>query len=514
MKLIGRSLRRLGSDRIVWRIAGTIILAILCTQVATILLLRSTRPKEMPLYSIEELVAEMQRHAAGAADREDDILMRVDSAGPPEGRELYQPFPFRDVQHRVQQALTEHGIDRAVVHVDPPPGRVLFWQLPLPRIAVVMGSSEGPPPRPGFGGPPPEPAMQPGMRPTPTWVPRPGEPPRDHRGGPGWHPSMDEDFQVPGIFTIWVRPANAGDGSGWVAYRPKVSYEPVSPVFITILWFLLIVGIIAGLAFWSTWRLLHPFKQLVSAAQGWRAEQEPSRVPEKGPVEFRAIASAFNDMQAKINRFVKDRSEMVIALSHDLRTPLTRLQLRAEYIEDPEQRQRMLDELHFMEMLTDQLQSFASFNPRSEPIEKVDFAVLVITLCDDRNDAGGAVIEYSGPSHLALACRPTAMLRAIMNLVDNACKYSDYAYVSLISEVNGVRIFIRDSGPGIPEDEMEKVFEPFYRVDASRSRETGGLGMGLSVARAIVLEHRGNIQLRNRQPHGLEVEVFLPSGLN
>lgn len=534
MKLIGRSLRKLGSDRIVWRIAGTIILAILCTQVATVLLLRSTRPREMPLYSIEALTAEMRRHAAGAAVRDDDILMPVLDMPPPAHDAIRQPFPFRDVQRRLQLALAESGIEQVTVSVDwpRPGGRLLLWPLPVPRIAVAVGpepgSGEGvrsmprlifgggpeldgfrpPPPGAPHGAPPGPPPGFP-LGPPPGWPdrapPGPDEPPR-----PGY---FDEDFLVPGIFTVWIRQASATGEPVWTAYRPKVAFEPISPLAITLLWFTLIMGIIAGLAFWSTWRMLRPFKQLVAAAQGWRAEQEPVRLPEKGPVEFRAIATAFNEMQDKINRFVRDRTELVIALSHDLRTPLTRLQLRAEYVEDSEQRQRMLDELHFMEMLTDQLLSFASFNPRNEPIEKVDFAVLLVTLCDDRSDAG-AVIEYSGPPHLALNCRPTAMLRAIMNLIDNAIKYSDFAYVSLIPEINGVRIFIRDSGPGIPEDEMEKVFQPFYRVDASRSRETGGLGMGLSVARAIILEHRGTIHLRNRQPHGLEVEVFLPFGLN
>lgn len=314
----------------------------------------------------------------------------------------------------------------------------------------------------------------------------------------------DEDFLLPGIFTIWLQ-----QGGEWQAWRPKVSYEPISPLAITLLWFAVVGCLIAGLAFWSTWRMLRPFKTLVSAAQGWRAEQEPIQLPQRGPAEFRAIAEAFNDMQGKINRFVRDRTELVIALSHDLRTPLTRLQLRAEYIEDTEQRQRMLDELHFMEMLTDQLLSFASFNPRSEPLERLDFAVLLASLCDDRTDAG-AVIEYVGPVHHVLPCRPTAMLRAMMNLIDNALKYSDYTHISLVPEASGSRVFIRDSGSGIPEDELEKVFQPFYRVDASRSRDTGGLGMGLSVARAIVLEHGGTIRLRNRRPHGLEVEIFLP----
>lgn len=503
MDFLKRSLKNLGGDRIVWRIAGTVILAIIGTQAATVALLQMTRPRDMPLYSVQSLRDELLLHVDGAATTEGDLLVRLAEPGAPPDPARFQPFPFRDVQIRLQDALKARSIEQAFVHVDlpRPGGRLTFWPLPMPRIAMVSRLpdgepgelSRGPPP-----GPPPNMLFGPGLMPPPP------SGSGFRVGDPRQLQNPDEDFLVTGIFTIWLQ----RDGA-WQAWRPRVSYEPISPLAITLLWFAVVGCIIAGLAFWSTWRMLRPFKTLVSAAQEWRAEQEPIQLPQRGPAEFRAIAAAFNDMQGKINRFVRDRTELVIALSHDLRTPLTRLQLRAEYIEDQEQRQRMLDELHFMEMLTDQLLSFASFNPRSEPVERLDFAVLLVSLCDDRTDAG-AVIEYAGPVHHVLSCRPTAMLRAMMNLIDNALKYSDYAHVSLMPEADGSRVFIRDSGPGIPEDELEKVFQPFYRVDASRSRDTGGLGMGLSVARAIVLEHGGTIRLRNRRPHGLEVEIFLP----
>ncbi|WP_300302387.1 HAMP domain-containing sensor histidine kinase [Ferrovibrio sp.] len=505
MRPFRQALRRIGSDRIIWRIAGTILLAILCTQIATVLLLRSTRPGDMPVYPITTLMAEMQRHIAGTPPAEADILHRLSDPGPPPetGRPLL--FPFRDVEYRLRQSLV--GPAEIRIGVDfprRPGGRLLFWPLPVPRIAVE-------PPEPG---PPPHDQPPRGLPPGPPPGPPPGLPagayPPPPPGGPygSPHPALGiEDFQVPGIFTIWVRQAPEGE---WQAWRPKQSFEPIEPWLFTLLWFAVIAAIIAALTFWSTWRLLRPLKALVTAAQDWRAEQEPTPLPERGPLEFRAIASAFNDMQGEIGRFVRDRSELVVALSHDLRTPLTRLQLRAEYIDDPEQRQRMLDELHFMETLTDQLLSFTSFNPGNEAVQRVDIAVLLTTLCDDRSDAG-AVVEYAGPAHLVIDCRPTAILRAMMNLVENAIKYSDFAYVSLQAEADGVRIFIRDSGSGIPESELKRVFQPFYRVDASRNRETGGLGMGLSVARAIVLEHRGRITLRNRQPHGLEVEIYLPT---
>lgn len=507
MRPFRQALRRIGSDRIIWRIAGTILLAILCTQIATVLLLRSTRPGEMPVYAITTLMAEMQRHIAGLPPTEADILHRLSDPGLPPETDTPLLFPFRDVEYRLRQSLARPQIAEIRIGVDfprRPGGRLLFWPLPVPRIAVEPPEPGPPPLAQSPLGPPPHGPQPPGPQPH-GWPP--GPPPPGGPYGPP-HPALGtEDFQVPGIFTIWVRQAPEGE---WLAWRPKQSFEPIEPWLFTLLWFVVIAAIIAALTFWSTWRLLRPLKALVATAQDWRAGQEPTPLPARGPLEFRAIATAFNDMQGEISRFVRDRSELVVALSHDLRTPLTRLQLRAEYVDDAEQRQRMLDELHFMEMLTDQLLSFASFNPRNEAMQRVDIAVLLTTLCDDRSDAG-AVVEYAGPAHLVVECRPTAILRAMMNLVENAIKYSDFAYVSLQSEPDGVRIFIRDSGPGIPEDELERVFQPFYRVDASRNRETGGLGMGLSVARAIVLEHRGSITLRNRQPHGLEVEIHLPA---
>lgn len=484
-----RRLRQLGSDRIVWRIVGTIVLAILGAQAATVALLYVTRPKEVPLYSIGILAAEMVRHTAGEAPQANDILMRVAHPGGVPEESARKPFPFRDVQRRLEEALLGPKVEAVTVTLEFPRPymRAMIMWAAVPRIVAPLAPSGEPPPL---------------VRPQMFFNEAPG--PR-----PPLPPPMDDDFLVPGIFTIWAKAAGGNGPTQWMAFRPKLVVEPISPVAVTFLWFAVIIVIIGGLAVWSTWRLLRPLKSLVAAAQQWRAEQEPKPIPERGPVEFRAITTAFNAMQQEISRFVRDRSELVIALSHDLRTPLTRLQLRAEYVEDAEQRQRMLDELHFMQMLTDQLLAFASFDPQSEPVEKVDLAVMLGSLCDDRTDAG-AVIEYAGPTHLVVFCRPTAILRALMNLIDNAIKYSDYAYVALVPKAEGVEIFVRDSGPGIPEADLSRVFEPFYRVEASRNRETGGLGMGLSVARAIILEHRGRIALRNRQPHGLEVEIFLP----
>lgn len=463
---LGRGLGRLAGDRLAWRIAITILLGIVGTQIGTILLIDWARPRELPLYSASSIVRDIAHYArAGKIDAKGEF----EEIPADEGELLLHrepaPWPFHQLEARLQQAVK--GSPVSEVRITPRHLHRGAGPLGLPLHIFLA-------PRP------------PEMRPPPG-------------------NETVENFLVPGVFAVWLKDA---DGI-WHMLVPKGPEPGLPHWLVPVLWLTLMTIIIGCLAFWSTWRLLRPLKAIVSSVRGWQAEHDPVRIEERGPAEFRAIAAAINDMQAKINEFVQSRSELVLALSHDLRTPLTRLQLRTEYMEDTDQRQRMLNELHFMEMLTDQLLAFASFDPRTEKVERVDLAVLLGSLCDDRNDAG-AVVEYAGPAHMIVACRPTAMRRALMNVIDNAVKYSDYAYVILEDDPLGARVIIRDSGPGIPEADLEQVFEPFYRVDASRNSETGGLGMGLSVARTIIIEHRGQIRLRNRRPHGLEVEIELP----
>jgi signal transduction histidine kinase len=468
-RLIARlqgGLGRLAGDRLAWRIAITILLGIVGTQIGTILLIDWARPKELSLYSVSAIVAEVSHFAtsggldAMTADLEEVPVDEVEPLEP----EIPHPWPLHELERRLRVSLENGPV--VEVRIGPRHLRRPIGPLGLPLHILF---SPGPPPE----------LRQP-------------------------HGAV-ENFLVPGIFAVWLKyPDNH-----WRVLVTKRTEPGLPHWLLPTLWLTLMAVIIGCLAFWSTWRLLRPLKSIMASLRGWHAGRDPIHIEERGPAEFQAIAAAINDMQAKLRHFVQSRSELVLALSHDLRTPLTRLQLRTEYMEDAEQRQRMLSELHFMEMLTDQLLAFASFDPRTEKLERVDLAVLIGSLCDDRNDAGG-VVEYAGPAHMIVACRPTAMRRALMNVIDNAIKYSDYAYVILEEDPAGARVTIRDSGPGIPETDLELVFEPFYRVDASRNSETGGLGMGLSVARTIIIEHRGQIRLRNRRPHGLEVEIELP----
>jgi signal transduction histidine kinase len=233
-------------------------------------------------------------------------------------------------------------------------------------------------------------------------------------------------------------------------------------------------------------------------------------LPEIGPAEVRQATRAFNEMQDRIRRFVEDRTQMVAAISHDLGTPITRLRLRAEFVEDQDQRNKMLADLDDMEKMVFSALAFARDEAAGEPRAMVDLRTLLQRVCDDLADAGHAVELAATEKAVPYECRPVALRRALANLVENAVNYGQRARVSLDSREDGVLIRIDDQGPGIPEELHEEVFKPFRRLETSRSRETGGTGLGLTVARTIIRAHGGDVTVRNREDGGLRVEVRLP----
>jgi signal transduction histidine kinase len=223
-----------------------------------------------------------------------------------------------------------------------------------------------------------------------------------------------------------------------------------------------------------------------------------------GPREVMAAATAFNRMQARLRRFIEDRTQMMAAISHDLRTPITRLKLRAEFIEDDEQRQKILADLDEMEAMISSTLAFARDDSAREPKLPTDLVGILIDLCDQFEAA------YDGPDQLNLTLGAIGIKRAFANLIENACKYGGTAQVTLKLRDDQVEIAIEDDGPGIPVSELEKVFAPFYRLESSRNRETGGTGLGLAVARSAVRANGGDIVLCNRPKGGLTALVTLP----
>jgi signal transduction histidine kinase len=271
-----------------------------------------------------------------------------------------------------------------------------------------------------------------------------------------------------------------------------------------------LTGGIALLAVWAARRVTVPLGRFAQAAGRLGTDVNTPPMAEAGPSEIVQAARAFNQMQERIQRLVDDRTRMLAAIAHDLRTVLTRLRLRAELIDDAEQQGKAIADLDAMATMLDETLAFARDDSAGEARQDVDLAALVRSLCDDMADAGQSV-RYLGPDRLRFAGRPVALRRALANLIDNAVKYGREAEVGLQTQRDAIRLAIEDRGPGIPAAAREQVFQPFFRLEPSRSRATGGTGLGLAVARTIVHRHGGEIALDDRPGGGLVVRVTLPA---
>jgi signal transduction histidine kinase len=275
-------------------------------------------------------------------------------------------------------------------------------------------------------------------------------------------------------------------------------------------WLILSVLLAVLLSMLAAQRLVRPLSELAKAVEQLGGSGDAPALSPRGPREVQGTMRAFNRMQERLRRFNEDRTRMIAAMSHDLRTPLTRLRLRAESVEDHDQQQKMFADLDMMGKMIESVLSFARDDTKHEPQSLVDLSALVEGICLDAADAGEPV-TFSGPRGVAISCRPTVMRRAISNLVDNAVKYGGSASVNLLPEPERIVVTVEDEGPGIPRSEREKVFEPFYRIETSRNPDTGGVGLGLSVTRSIIWEHGGDIVLARRKGGGLSVRLELPT---
>ncbi|MCU1751838.1 ATP-binding protein [Pseudomonas sp. 6D_7.1_Bac1] len=269
---------------------------------------------------------------------------------------------------------------------------------------------------------------------------------------------------------------------------------------------LLSTGIVALIA---TRRLARPLEQFAQGARRFGVDFRAPPIEPVGPHEIRQAILAFNATQAQLQHFIKDRTQMLAAISHDLRTPLTRMRLRGEFIEDSEQQQRLFRDVDEMQAMINSGLEFFRDDARLEQATQFDLAELLQTLIDDYRDQS-IYIAFSGPPRLVYFGRPLGLKRVITNLLDNAIKYASEPAIELRQDDEQVIVRVLDRGPGIPADSYEQVFAPFFRLEGSRNKSTGGVGLGLSAARAIVLEHGGTLTVRNRTVGGLEARVVLP----
>jgi len=268
------------------------------------------------------------------------------------------------------------------------------------------------------------------------------------------------------------------------------------------------VLIFAFVAIFVARRISRPLRHLAKNAEELGRGQESAVMPEEGPDDIRSTIAAFNRMQVRLRRFLEDRTRMLAAIGHDLRTPITSLRLRTEFIADPEMRGKFTETLDEMQAMAEAALSYAQSESPGESTRVVEINALLESICDDLVDLGWNV-EFKSNGRLPYPCRPAAIRRAVRNVIENAVRYGDAARVSLKPDADGLEILVEDDGPGIAEADREKVFQPFVRLEGSRNRDTGGVGLGFAIARSLIRNHGGEITLSNGS-RGLRVHMHLP----
>jgi signal transduction histidine kinase len=256
-------------------------------------------------------------------------------------------------------------------------------------------------------------------------------------------------------------------------------------------------------------RIARPLRTLAQAARGFTPGNGAPPVEEHGPSDVRAVIAAYNALSLRVNAMLDEKDRMLGAIGHDLRTPLAALRVRIESVEDDDDRNRMADTIDEMNRTLDDILSLARLGRPSEPPTDVDLAALIDAVVADFHDLDHDVAFEESP-RLTMRLRPALMRRAVRNLIENAVKYAGGAEVRLLPGARSVAIEVADRGPGIPPEKLAAVFDPFTRLETSRNRETGGIGLGLALAKAIVGDAGGNIVLANRDGGGLTATITLP----
>lgn len=252
-----------------------------------------------------------------------------------------------------------------------------------------------------------------------------------------------------------------------------------------------------------------PLRELAAHAAGLGRDLNCAPMSENGPTEVRHAAAAMNAMQAQLRRQIDERTQMLAAIAHDLKTPLTRMRLRLELLADDEVRRKLEEDVAAMRGLVDEGLELARSLETTEATQRIDISALLDTLCEDARDTG-ATARFEGEAGLVIRTRPHALRRVLDNLIDNALKHGGSAAVAVCRDGSELVVSVRDRGPGIPAEHLDDVLKPYFRLEASRSRETGGSGLGLAIATNLVSVLRGRLTLRNRPEGGLEAEIRLP----
>ena len=341
----------------------------------------------------------------------------------------------------------------------------------------------------------------------PEWAPgaKRGRGPGPVGGGPMGGPGMHR-FPRDGLsFLIQVR---LQDGT-WATFDTQVAQESATLPWRVLLTLAILLAAVLLLSWIAVRWVTRPLQLLATAADELGRDINRPPLPEGGPVEVSRAAHAFNTMQTRLVRFIDERTRLLAAMSHDLKTPLTRMRLRTELLEDGSLRGKFETDLLEMEAMVTQTLEFMRGLSIREPTQNVDIMGLLESLQAD-NETMGRTVTIDGRVARPVTGVPQLLRRCLSNLVDNAILYGKCAEIRVEDGPEQLAIRVRDHGPGMPDSEIEKVFEPFYRLEGSRSRETGGTGLGLSIARNIAQAHGGDVRLRNHEDGGLEAILTLP----
>lgn len=290
--------------------------------------------------------------------------------------------------------------------------------------------------------------------------------------------------------------------TGTLGYHP---FRFGSPAFGAALF--LFVSVVA-MSLWAIWRVIHPLRRLSEKVEQFARDASPAPITEEGPSEIRSVARAFNSMQDRITGLIEARTRMLAAVSHDLRTPLTRMRLQLELPQgiDRQKLRRNIDE---MQAMVSSALAFLGGARDSEAREWIDLDALLATLCDEY-EATGASIAYEGPGHIRLLCQPNAIQRALGNLIDNAIDHGSMVEVRAWLDAEAIVVEVADDGPGIPDQRLQEVLEPFVRLDSSRRQRNGSIGLGLAIVDETAKAHGGRLVLANRETGGLLARMILP----
>lgn len=298
-------------------------------------------------------------------------------------------------------------------------------------------------------------------------------------------------------------------GKGWLTMTTGWPRTERSLIWQLIAQTLILYAVVLIPVLWIGHRVARPLRNLAAAARDFNPSDPGEPVEERGPGDVRAVIAAYNTLSQRVTAMLDEKDQMLGAIGHDLRTPLAALRVRIESVEDEEDRARMADTIDEMNRTLDDILSLARLGRPSEPPTETDLSALIDAVVDDFRELGHAV-DYEDGQRLIVRLRPALMRRAVRNLIENAVKYGGGGKVLLTSDAKRVQIEVADRGPGIPPDQLAAVFDPFTRLDPSRNRTTGGVGLGLTLARAIVREAGGDIVLANREGGGISAVIELP----